>query len=362
MSDPRLPVPPIDLVGTFLAAQRLRQGRQEEELNQLRLAELYRQQQAGPDPMAAREREVDLASKEADLAGKAQSQVDARARATDEFRQRVSRILEADPLQAPNMRRQVDARVRAKLIDDFEVPGFDSRGPLEGPPAPMSAEQVGVLAGAEPEKAPEAPTSYREHLLEEKDPAYKAKQAEARRNKGVSVNVGQGKPLTAEATAEMADWTTVTGTLNDLFDSFTQRVPNADVIGQLQARGEKFVPNSDVQSYLDEAGTAAQMVGVILENGKLAEADFPRYLARMPQPGDSPERAKNKIENIARQVERKLNARKKAFGEQGYRVPGGATLPEKGSRQREAMNAKIRELRAAGKSDDEIRQMLGGGQ
>ena len=90
MSDPRLPVPGLDIPGLFLAAQRMREGRQNEEMNRLRLMQMKAQMEQGPDPMARRRAELEMAGQEADLAGKYQQQSEGRSKIADEWRARLA--------------------------------------------------------------------------------------------------------------------------------------------------------------------------------------------------------------------------------------------------------------------------------
>jgi hypothetical protein len=74
----------------------------------------------------------------------------------------------------------------------------------------------------------------------------------------------------------------------------------------------------------------AQIIGKYLEGGKMTDSDIVRYQQSLPQFGDSPEVAQNKIQGLQRLVAQKQEAEKRALGEAGYDVAGlsGSDMPE----------------------------------
>lgn len=84
----------------------------------------------------------------------------------------------------------------------------------------------------------------------------------------------------------------------------------------------QVVPGTDAKQYSNKANVAAQIVGGILEEGKLGEADLPRYKAMMPQPGDSLETKTKKVETVKRMLELKRQGKVRGLGEAGYDVGG----------------------------------------
>lgn len=72
---------------------------------------------------------------------------------------------------------------------------------------------------------------------------------------------------------------------------------------------------------------AAQLIGGILEGGKLSDRDFPRYLDLMPAVGDTKEQAQNKADSLRRQLNSKAQSLKASFSGAGYRMPSEPTGP-----------------------------------
>jgi hypothetical protein len=66
---------------------------------------------------------------------------------------------------------------------------------------------------------------------------------------------------------------------------------------------------------------AQQIVGLILENGKLVGQDEAKYRRMLPAPGDSYDMVQMKINGLMRDLEIKGRNRADAYSQGGYRVP-----------------------------------------
>lgn len=67
---------------------------------------------------------------------------------------------------------------------------------------------------------------------------------------------------------------------------------------------------------------AAQLIGGIMEGGKLTDSDFARYLNMMPGVGDTKEQAENKSTMLRQMLGAKADALKASFSGAGYKLPG----------------------------------------
>jgi hypothetical protein len=120
---------------------------------------------------------------------------------------------------------------------------------------------------------------------------------------------------------------------------------NSDIIGPVAGRIAGLNPwgkNADRAQTLDaQMGSAAQKVGTYLEGGKLAEGDISRYRAMLPQAGDTPQVAKNKLALIKKLISDKQTsdlATLKASGYKtdGFQAPSSVALPETLTAKRES--------------------------
>ncbi len=82
----------------------------------------------------------------------------------------------------------------------------------------------------------------------------------------------------------------------------------------------QFVPNTDASRYDDAAQLNAQIVGKFLEEGKMTDADVPRYKAMLPTPTDSPARAAEKLTRMSEMIAQKKAAHVQALQGAGYNV------------------------------------------
>lgn len=68
---------------------------------------------------------------------------------------------------------------------------------------------------------------------------------------------------------------------------------------------------------------AAQLIGGIMEGGKLTDNDFARYLNMMPGVGDTKEQAANKANMLRSMLGSKAESLRSSFSGAGYMLPGG---------------------------------------
>lgn len=68
---------------------------------------------------------------------------------------------------------------------------------------------------------------------------------------------------------------------------------------------------------------AAQLIGGIMEGGKLTDNDFARYLNMMPGVGDTKEQAANKANMLRSMLGSKAESLRSSFSGAGYKLPGG---------------------------------------
>lgn len=82
------------------------------------------------------------------------------------------------------------------------------------------------------------------------------------------------------------------------------------------------LPGTEAAKYSDKVLAAAQAVGKILEGGKLAAGDEVKYRKMLPDASDSPDRARQKVENVTKLLQQSRANKIKAFGQAGYNVQG----------------------------------------
>lgn len=134
------------------------------------------------------------------------------------------------------------------------------------------------------------------------------------------------KALPAEQLASLGDFDTAAKNVDDL--AAAHKAAGMSAAGSQAA---SMIPSGIANftgigtksaEYNDKARATAQVVGYILEGGKLSDADVPRYLKMLPGPGDSPERVDEKAANIRHLLQQKKEGRIKEFAAGGYNAPG----------------------------------------
>lgn len=221
-----------------------------------------------------------------------------------------------------NLRKARDAAVKTGRFNTFALPGDgDAFADLTDTPKEREAQitQLQRQAGVE---APKPPNSVQEYEYALSHPGYDAREIALANAKSPKTNVHVGgQTLPANQLAEIADFNTAIESLSNLRADFKKLVPAGDVVDQMKARGEALIPNSKVAQYNDMVLQAQQLVGLILENGKLVGGDEAKYRKMLPKPGDSYETVQLKIDSLVRDLSIKGRNRAKAYGQGGYKVP-----------------------------------------
>lgn len=81
---------------------------------------------------------------------------------------------------------------------------------------------------------------------------------------------------------------------------------------------KSLLPGTDASRYEDAANLNAQTIGKFLEEGKMTDADVPRYKAMLPTAYDTPTRAQEKLERLSASIARKKKAHVDALTAAGY--------------------------------------------
>lgn len=125
-----------------------------------------------------------------------------------------------------------------------------------------------------------------------------------------------GMKMTAGETAKIGDLDTASQVMDDLWNTFGAKA------GDAKAALAQFVPATKAKEYNDERRVTAQVVGGILEGGKLTEEDFARYYSMLPDPSDSASRAKAKWDAVKRLLHTRRSTLVKTLKDVGFKVGG----------------------------------------
>lgn len=141
---------------------------------------------------------------------------------------------------------------------------------------------------------------------------------EALRQKTADAGAGgdSGLKMTAGETAKIADLDVASQTMDDLWGTFGTKA------GGALAGAAQWLPATQAKQYNDERRVTAQVVGGILEGGKLTEDDFRRYYEMLPDPADSFERAKAKKEAVSRLLKTRRDIQVKTLKKAGFKTGG----------------------------------------
>lgn len=356
------PVQQIDFPSLFSTIANLRQAKLQQQVGQLQLADMYeardrrhaienalrngdieayarldpmgyaKLQQTGLDTQKTRS---EIANTQSQIADRQRQAEQARAEMTQKVQQNMARALEARPDAAPQLQARIDAMASGDnpTINHFTLPGREEQmSPgIEGPPGyvPPTQQEISTLgasAGIEdPYAKPAAAVAEFAQLTGRRpgpsDPNFKADfdawDLSRRRAGATTIN-----NLPASQVNEISDLRTAQDSVDSLLTEFKKSVQSKTFGDQMAARGEKYIPNTDIAQYNNSANVTAQAVGIILEGGKLSEADLPRYKAMLPQPGDSVDTAEKKARKIKELLHLKEANRVQGLGATGYRTPG----------------------------------------
>ena len=125
---------------------------------------------------------------------------------------------------------------------------------------------------------------------------------------------GGGKPVTAGDAAKIAE-----------LDAADKLIDNAEreYMALASGRGsglKSYLPFTDARKYDENRANSAQVIGGIIEGGKLTDADFARYTERLPSPFDTNDKAKYKFDQLRKILKEKRNAVVNTLGDVGYNV------------------------------------------
>ncbi len=137
----------------------------------------------------------------------------------------------------------------------------------------------------------------------------------------VQPKAAKAPTLPASEVASIADIGVATQALDDLVTAHGKTTTGfvGGVLGH--------IPNTDESEFNDKVKATAQVVGTILEHGKMTDGDIPKYAAMLPKITDSPERAAAKRDNVKKLLLQQAQQRKETFGQAGYNV-GGIKVPD----------------------------------
>lgn len=376
---------PIDLSAIFAGAGNIMQLRQAREAEDR--ANAFRQAlQAGDmvgaqaaDPFAfqkMQQQQLEATKAQVAMQKDMQGMADARAKRTQEESQAMARTLAQNPRMAGYFRRRFDILQGQQMIDPINVPGSDTANTLlepgqTGPEALPTRDEVTTaqrMSGADPYDglAPEVKEYVQVTGDQPGSPGFgerfDARAVRLRRAGATTIN-NNLKELPANQINELSDLDTAMQSVDSLLQSFNRDIASGELTDQLVSRGEKYIPNSTTAQYQNDANVTAQTVGLILENGKLGEADLPRYKAMLPQPGDSPETAARKVAVIKDLLRKKQGNRRSALGSGGFKTPtlggdGGATSGPTQPNQAAMITKRAQELKAAGVPMERAREIM----
>lgn len=204
------------------------------------------------------------------------------------------------------LKRAGDAQALAKAKAEYEFANAPANSAYQA-----FARKFGV-------QLPEGATNAQAHqILQMGQNAWATQQRHWRQNRpDKPKGEGDGKRIMpAEQAALIGQFDAAENTLADLSKSWDTKLDWTSGVGQ-------FVPGTDSKEYTDELRQAAQTIGVVLEKGKMTDADVPRYMDMLPQAGDSLARKTNKAESLKRKLRNARDSQLGGLGAAGYDVSG----------------------------------------
>lgn len=137
------------------------------------------------------------------------------------------------------------------------------------------------------------------------------------------------KTLTASETEQLADLKNQVGSLENIYQDWEDKVGPASGAGDyIGSKAAGLIPNSDVSQYKANLKQKAQLIGKALEGGKLTDVDYEKYIKFLPQPGDTAETARQRVENLRKTMTSSYQNRVKTFGEAGYKTSGFSPIKD----------------------------------
>lgn len=132
---------------------------------------------------------------------------------------------------------------------------------------------------------------------------------------GLKAGKGQEKQkVTAGEASKIGNLDGAIKMINDIGDAHSK-------LGAGSSLAQWFGSSKSAQ-YRDQLKVAAQVIGGILEDGKLTDPDYARYKEMMPAPGDFSATALNKVKSIAAILQTKRDSQVAALGQAGFEVSG----------------------------------------
>ncbi len=122
--------------------------------------------------------------------------------------------------------------------------------------------------------------------------------------------------MTAGAATEVGEMMAV----NKMIDNLEKQYKEAASVGG--AGISSLIPGSKAANYLQDKKASTQAIGVVLEKGKMTDNDRLFYQSMMPDPWDTNEKAKAKIDALRRYAKTKQEAQISGLKQGGFDVSG----------------------------------------
>ncbi len=177
------------------------------------------------------------------------------------------------------------------------------------------ANRKNVAAGG---SSGSAPTSYREWQLAGSPGTY----ADWLKSGGKQE---VGRPLSAQQSQLLSDGANMVSVLNPINELITNR---ANLFGPVAGRFNAANPyDTTSQTANSQLTAAAQMVGKYMEGGVLRQEDVAKYQKMLPQLSDTPQVAKNKLENVQKLLSDKQQQYIRDYQTAGFDASGFGNEP-----------------------------------
>jgi len=133
---------------------------------------------------------------------------------------------------------------------------------------------------------------------------------------------GGKKQLSEKTVKELSDMDSMLGQIEDAYDNFNRLLGNEDFTSRagsiLSSKTPLFTTNAKLFEQKRTAITKA--LASALESGRISNEDFGQYTAALPNVGDTPDQAREKLITLQRYLSNKKNTYIKNL-EYGYDVP-----------------------------------------
>lgn len=140
--------------------------------------------------------------------------------------------------------------------------------------------------------------------------------------KAKAAKAGGGRPLPTTALGELADFDVADREIDNLNKTFDKlKMGTGGAKASAKATDILGLQGTDAAEYNAAARRTMQIVGKILEGGKLAEGDERKYSKMLPQAGDSAAVRAQKVEGLRAALKAQKAAKLKEYGAGGYKTP-----------------------------------------